>query len=91
MTRRSTVALGNQLAIAIVLVVFGNQRHHERAGPPVFVIWFGPAPGTMLPPPAISGPILAAVAALALVVDRPRFARRTTTQAPLELESAPAR
>ena len=57
---------------------------------PVLVISFGPAPGTMLPPPAISGPILAVVAALSLVVDRPRFVRRTTTQAPLDLESAPA-
>ena len=58
---------------------------------PIFVIWFGPAPGTVLPPPAISGPILAVVAALSLLVDRHRFARRTATQAPIDLESAPAR
>jgi len=57
---------------------------------PVFVIWFGPAPGTMLPPPALSGPIVAVVAGLALLVDRRRFARRTPTRAALDLESARA-
>lgn len=57
---------------------------------PVFVIWFGPAPGTMLPPPAISGPIVAVVAALALLVDRRRFTARAAARGPLAAESASA-
>ncbi|HEX5015624.1 MAG TPA: hypothetical protein VFV72_15875 [Candidatus Limnocylindrales bacterium] len=57
---------------------------------PILVVAFGPAPGTMLPPPAISGPILALVAALALFVDRPRFSGRRATQPPAELTAARA-
>jgi hypothetical protein len=40
---------------------------------PALILAFGPAPGAALPPPAISGPIVAAVAAAALVLDRRRF------------------
>jgi hypothetical protein len=57
---------------------------------PVLIVGFGPAPGTALPPPAISGPILAGVAALALLLDRRRFATRPTPAPSLELGSATA-
>ena len=43
---------------------------------PVLFIVYGPAPGTPLPPPAISGPILAVIAGGALLADRGRFAGR---------------
>jgi hypothetical protein len=40
---------------------------------PLLILAFGPAPGVALPPPAISGPIVALVAAGALLADRSRF------------------
>ena len=43
---------------------------------PVLFIVYGPAPGTPIPPPAISGPIVAAIAGGALLADRGRFAGR---------------
>jgi hypothetical protein len=55
---------------------------------PVLVVSFGTAPGTTLPPPAISGPILALVAALALLIDRRRFVESRVAQ--LWLEPRPA-
>jgi len=57
---------------------------------PVFVLSFGPAAGTRLPPPALSGPIVAVVAGLALLVDRRRFTARAPAREPLELESVSA-
>ena len=45
------------------------------AVPVVFVV-FGPAPGTPIPPPAISGPIVAGVVGVTLLVDRGRFVGR---------------
>lgn len=43
---------------------------------PVLFIVYGPAPGTPVPPPAISGPIIAVIAGGALLADRGRFAGR---------------
>lgn len=40
---------------------------------PALILAFGPADGAGLPPPAISGPIVAAVSAAALALDRNRF------------------
>jgi hypothetical protein len=47
---------------------------------------FGVAPGQVPPPPMISGPILGAIAVLALLIDAPRFLRSGAVQA----ERAPA-
>jgi hypothetical protein len=46
---------------------------------PLLIVAFGPAPGVPLPPPAISGPIVAVIAAAALLADRRRFGRRATS------------
>ena len=43
---------------------------------PLLFIVYGPAAGTPVPPPAISGPILAAVVGGVLLADRGRFAGR---------------
>ena len=55
---------------------------------PVLFITYGQAPGTPLPPPAISGPILAVVAGTALLVDRRRFLSRRVPDVSLSVEPA---
>lgn len=48
---------------------------------PVLYLAFGTAPGAPPAPPMVSGPILAALAAAALLVDRGRFAVRSPAAA----------
>ena len=55
---------------------------------PVALLVFGRAPGTPLPPPAISGPIVAAIACTVLIVDRGRFAGSRVREASLGVEPA---
>ena len=55
---------------------------------PVLFFSFGQAPGTPIPPPAISGPIVAAVTAVTLLVDRGRFVGRRVREASLGVEPA---
>ena len=55
---------------------------------PVFYVAYGPAPGTAVPPPAISGPIVAVIASAALFVDRRRFAGRRPQNMSLGVEPA---
>jgi hypothetical protein len=55
---------------------------------PALYAAFGPAPGTPLPPPTISGPILAGVAGLSLLADRRRFALGRDEAPSLDLETA---
>ena len=55
---------------------------------PAMYVAFGPAPGTPLPPPTISGPIVAGVAGLSLLVDRRRFAGNGAGAPSLDLEPA---
>jgi hypothetical protein len=55
---------------------------------PALYVAFGPAPGTPLPPPMVSGPIVAAVAGVSLVVDRRRFAGGGAPVRSLDLEPA---
>jgi len=53
---------------------------------PLLYLAFGVAPGAPLAPPMMSGPVIAALAAGALVVDRARFARKAVVG--LEVERA---
>ena len=55
---------------------------------PVLFFSFGQAPGTPIPPPAISGPIVAVVASVTLLVDRSRFVGRRVRTATLGVEPA---
>jgi hypothetical protein len=55
---------------------------------PVLFVAYGSAPGTPLPPPAISGPILAGIAGTALLVDRGRFVGRRVADVSLGVEPA---
>ena len=55
---------------------------------PVFYVAYGPAPGTPVPPPAISGPIVAVISSAALIVERGRFVRRRVPEATLGMEPA---
>ena len=55
---------------------------------PALFFTFGQAPGTPIPPPAISGPIVAGVAGATLLVDRGRFFGRHVRAATLGVEPA---
>jgi hypothetical protein len=53
---------------------------------PALYLAFGPALGTPLPPPTISGPIVAVVAGLSLLADRGRFVAARGAATSLDLE-----
>ena len=55
---------------------------------PLAFLAFGMSPGTPLPPPAISGPIVAVVTTIVLLVDRGRFLGRVVREASLSVEPA---
>ncbi len=55
---------------------------------PLMFFSFGQAPGTPIPPPAISGPIVAVVAGVILLVDRARFVGGRVRGASLDMEPA---
>jgi hypothetical protein len=55
---------------------------------PAAYVAFGRVPGTPLPPPTISGPIVAAVAGVSLLVDRRRFIGGPAGSPSLGLEPA---
>jgi hypothetical protein len=57
---------------------------------PAFYLAFGVAPDAPPAPPMVSGPIIAAVAAITLLGDRERFASRRAPQASLEVQGAVA-
>jgi hypothetical protein len=56
------------------------------AGVPVFYLVNGLAPGEPLPPPMISGPIIAVVGAVALLTNVPRDSSPATEEAPQRRE-----
>ena len=55
---------------------------------PLLFFSFGQAPGTPIPPPAISGPIVAGVTGIVLLVDRGRFLGRRVRETSLSVEPA---
>jgi hypothetical protein len=93
----SLIALGLLVTTIVLIPYRGGQRWSWAVmwwlpawaiSVPLLYLAFGVAPGSPPAPPMVSGPVIAGIAAVALLADRRRFRDERASQASLETEGA---